>query len=223
MLAPTRVTHRISARAFGLVHGFVPASFMFTSLVLAGVAGVVAAPVALQAQVKAAPSTMLRPELDLNYTWVRSNLPPGGCGCFALNGGGAEFAVPLRNSAFSLAAAFNMTTPNNASPPSTDLTLSSYTVGGRYRPAFSSRLQPFGEVLVGIAHASGPLVAKPNPASANASLTFASMVGGGVDLRASPRFSVRLVQADYYLTTFDNGSNDHQNNLRLSVGTVFHF
>ena len=38
----------------------------------------------------------------------------------------------------------------------------------------------------------------------------------------NPRFSVRLVEADYLLTTFDNGSNNHQNNLRISAGVVLH-
>ena len=46
---------------------------------------------------------------------------------------------------------------------------------------------------------------------------------GGLDLRVNPRFSIRLVEADYLLTTFDNGSNNHQNNLRVSAGVVIHF
>jgi hypothetical protein len=33
---------------------------------------------------------------------------------------------------------------------------------------------------------------------------------------------VRLIDADYLLTTFDNGSNNHQNNLRISAGVVVH-
>jgi hypothetical protein len=34
---------------------------------------------------------------------------------------------------------------------------------------------------------------------------------------------VRLIEADYLLTTFDNGSNNHQNNLRIGAGVVVHF
>ena len=44
-----------------------------------------------------------------------------------------------------------------------------------------------------------------------------------IDLRASRRFAVRLIEADYLLTTFDNGTNNHQNNLRVSAGVVLHF
>jgi hypothetical protein len=42
-------------------------------------------------------------------------------------------------------------------------------------------------------------------------------------LRANRRFSIRLIEADYLLTTVDNGSNDPQNNLRISAGVVVHF
>jgi hypothetical protein len=32
-----------------------------------------------------------------------------------------------------------------------------------------------------------------------------------------------VIQADYYLTNFANGVNDHQNNLLLGAGVVFHW
>jgi len=44
--------------------------------------------------------------------------------------------------------------------------------------------------------------------------------GGGLDVELTKRFAVRAFQADYYLTHFANGVNDHQNNLRISVGLV---
>lgn len=43
------------------------------------------------------------------------------------------------------------------------------------------------------------------------------------DLVLDHRFSVRLIQAGYLLTTFDNGLNNHQNNIRISAGVVLHF
>jgi hypothetical protein len=105
-----------------------------------------------------------------------------------------------------------------------NLTLSTFTVGGRYLPRLGhSSLQPFGQVLIGLAHSSGTLVQGSNSAAANAGAAFAGIFGGGLDLRATPRFSIRLVEADYLLTTFDNGSNNHQNNLRISAGVVIHF
>jgi hypothetical protein len=106
---------------------------------------------------------------------------------------------------------------------SQSLTLSTFTAGGRYLPRLGhSTLQPFGQVLAGLAHSSGTLVQGSSPGAANAGAAFAAIFGGGVDLRATRRFSVRLIDADYLLTTFDNGSNNHQNNLRISAGVVVH-
>jgi hypothetical protein len=67
------------------------------------------------------------------------------------------------------------------------------------------------------------LVQGSNPGAGNAGAAFAADFGGGVDLSLNRRFSLRLIQADYLLTTFDNGSNNHQNNLRISAGVVIHF
>lgn len=104
------------------------------------------------------------------------------------------------------------------------LTLTAFTGGVRYLPPVGhSRIQPFGQALVGGAHASGSLASPPNPAYANAGLAFAANVGGGLDLRVSRRFSWRLFEADYLATTFQNGVNDHQNNVRLSSGLVIRF
>ena len=165
-----------------------------------------------------------RGELALEYTYLHSNLPPGGCGCFTMNGGSAQFAWPILNSGFSVAADATIANQSNAAASGYSLTLSTFTAGTRYRPAhLQGTWQPFGEILAGGSHASGTLASGTNPAASNASFAFAMMTGGGLDLHISSHVSVRLVQADYLLTTFDNGSNNHQNNLRLSAGVVLHF
>jgi hypothetical protein len=95
----------------------------------------------------------------------------------------------------------------------------------RYRPGFAmGPLAPFGQVLAGGAHAGGTLVEGNTPA-AGSSVAFASNVGGGLDLKfgAESRFSLRAVEADYLVTLFHNGLNDHQNILRLSTGITIHF
>ena len=35
--------------------------------------------------------TFARIELGANYNYARTNAPPGGCGCFSLNGGSGWF------------------------------------------------------------------------------------------------------------------------------------
>jgi peptidoglycan-associated lipoprotein len=189
---------------------------MFISSVIAasGVAGVA----------QAAPVTdpHVRGELGFAYDYVHSNAPPGSCGCFSLNGGSATFAWNLGKRGLALAGDVLVTQAGAIANGNSNLTLSTYTGGVRYWPLVGrSRLQPFGEALVGLAHASGSLVTG-GPTS-NADASFATNLGGGLDLRTSSRISIRVVDADYLFTGFDNGGNNHQNNIRIGAGLVVHF
>ncbi len=162
-----------------------------------------------------------RPELAFEYSYLRSNAPPGGCGCFNLNGGSAEFAWPTAIRGVALVGNVTASHANNIGSSNTSLTLSSFTGGARYSPALKpSRYQPFGQVLVGLAHASGSLVQGQAASSSNA---FAASLGGGLDLPINHRVSLRLFEADYLVTTFGNGINNRQNLLHVSTGLVFHF
>jgi hypothetical protein len=55
------------------------------------------------------------------------------------------------------------------------------------------------------------------------SFVFTGLVGGGLDRRITPRWAIRLFDVDYFPTTFINHTDDHQNNLKVTVGAVFHF
>lgn len=165
-----------------------------------------------------------RAELALGYTYLHSNAPPGGCGCFNLNGGSADFAWAIKPGSWEVVGDVVGGYASGVSAAGYGLTLTAFTGGVRYLPPMGhSSFHPFGQVLAGLAHASGSLVQGPNPGAANASAAFAGNFGGGVDWRVTQRFSIRLVEADYLLTTFDNGTNNHQNNLRISTGVVVHF
>ncbi len=194
-----------------------------TFALLLTIAAVSTAPAVAQTPGQA-PNGRPRADLALGYSYVHSNAPPGSCDCFNMNGGNATFAWPMRSGQFALAGDVTVAHAGTVSSTGYNLTLSTFTAGVRYLPPLGhSSLQPFGQVLLGLAHSSGTLVQGSNPGAANAGAAFASTFGGGLDLRVTPRFSIRLVEADYLLTTFDNGSNNHQNNLRISVGGVIHF
>lgn len=161
-----------------------------------------------------------RAELALDYSYMHSNAPPGGCGCFNLNGGSGTFAWHFKP-ILAVVGDVTVTHGGAISSDGLDLTLSSFTSGIRYTPKLHMGvLKLFGQVLAGVAHSSGSLV---DDVASNAGAAFDGQAGGGVDLNVSPRFSLRLVEADYIATTFNNGSNDHQNNFRLGAGVVFHF
>jgi len=95
----------------------------------------------------------------------------------------------------------------------------------------SGRITPFVQALFGGAHLSGTanggcgaavVHAETNGcgfgSSANA---FAMALGGGLDWNATPHIGVRLVQAEYLMTMFNDGLNNRQNNARVSAGVVF--
>jgi peptidoglycan-associated lipoprotein len=211
---------------------------------LLAIAAVSEGPRVAGAQATEASNPAARPELALGYSYVRSNAPPGGCTCFNQNGGSAEFAWPLWNGQFALVgdvtatyaggissgtavSNYGLTTRTYASGVASGgygLTMSTYTAGMRYVPKMGhSALKPFGQVLVGLGHASGTLVNGPDAKVGNAGAAFASIIGGGVDWLLNGRWSIRLAEADYLLTTFDNGGNNHQNNLRINTGVVVRF
>jgi peptidoglycan-associated lipoprotein len=167
-------------------------------------------------------------EVAIEYSYEHSNAPPASCTCFNLNGGSATFSWTLKPGTvpgnFALVGDITSAHADGIGASSLDLTLSTFTAGVRYLPPTGkSPLQPFGQVLLGVAHAGGRLAQPPNPGAANAGAAFAANLGGGVDLRLNQRFSYRLAEAEYLVTTFDNGSNNHQNNLKISTGIVIHF
>ncbi len=164
-----------------------------------------------------------RTEIAAEYSYVHANAPPADCGCFSSNGGSVSIAQPLRSGRFAFAFDTTIVHGSNISSGKYGLTLSTFTAGVRYRPLPRARWNPFGEVLVGAAHASGSLVEGPTPAASDSALVFASTIGGGLDRRLTGHWSLRLIEADYLLTTYSNRTNDHQNNLRLSVGAAYRF
>jgi len=166
-------------------------------------------------------TTKPRPELALNYTYLHANAPPGGCGCFSLNGGSAQFVWPTQFRGTALVGDATIGHTNSIGSTNSSLTLSSFTAGARYSPPLKrTRYQPFGQLLIGYGHISGPFTQSQTTSSSNG---FAANLGGGLDAHVNRRISLRLIEADYLVTTFANGVNDHQNLLRISTGIVLRF
>lgn len=94
-----------------------------------------------------------------------------------------------------------------------------------------SRFRPFAHALVGFAAfrsksdlsaLSSTFCAQNNIVCSNTRSTssgIAAAFGGGLDIRASKRISIRAIQVDYN-PTHTNGYT--QNNIRVGVGLVFH-
>ena len=105
-----------------------------------------------------------------------------------------------------------------------------YLFGPRLSFRNHGRFTPFAQVLFGGIHASevtlssGCMGAGCTPLPAENSLAITA--GGGLDLRVHRHFAIRLIQAEYMETNFENhdtGKSASQNDMRLSSGIVFRF
>ncbi len=162
-----------------------------------------------------------RMEVGGEYSFVNTNAPPGGCGCFSMNGGTGWFAYNLFPN-LAVIGEIGGEYASNIDHTSADLTLTSFLGGARYSRRWFKEIAPFGQLLLGGAHASGALTPTSSGQSSSAN-AFAMVAGGGMDLEMSRHWKVRLIEVDYFLTRFDNRSNDHQNNLRVSLGVAYRF
>jgi opacity protein-like surface antigen len=100
-------------------------------------------------------------------------------------------------------------------------TVNGSLVGGAFTYLFGPRVNfthgqitPFAQALFGgIRTTDG--IGQSGPEN-----NFAMTAGGGIDFKVSENFSVRPVQAEYFMTRLPNGLNNRQNNLRIGAGIV---
>jgi hypothetical protein len=91
-----------------------------------------------------------------------------------------------------------------------------------FGPRLSSttgKVTPFTEVLIGFNHTS-----VGNAGINEVSKGFALAPGGGIDVKATDQFSLRVFKFDYLLDRVGfGGVNRNLNNYRISVGVVYNF
>ena len=83
--------------------------------------------------------------------------------------------------------------------------------------ARETKVKPFAHLMAGFTHArvnvSGPGINENDSETG-----FSGIIGGGIDVRVSPRVDIRVIQFDYNPTRlFD----ETQHNFRIGVGVVF--
>jgi opacity protein-like surface antigen len=94
-------------------------------------------------------------------------------------------------------------------------------VGPRYNARSDSRVTPFVHALFGIGHSkidASVISTSGNTFTFGKDTAFAMALGGGLDVKANEKISIRVIQVDY--NPLFSGDNV-QNNVRLSVGIVF--
>jgi outer membrane protein OmpA-like peptidoglycan-associated protein len=104
----------------------------------------------------------------------------------------------------------------------------SYLFGPRLSYRKYDRFTPFAQVLFGGVHANEVVLDDCTSSCVllPAESSFALTAGGGLDVKVSHHFALRLIQAEYLMTRFtnyDTGVAGTQNDMRLSAGVVFRF
>jgi hypothetical protein len=91
-----------------------------------------------------------------HYTYVRTNAAPGDCGCINMQGG-SGWASYNFNRSFGIVGEVAAQHASNIAPFSTDLTLTSFLAGVRYKSKPAAAFVAFVQFLLGGAHATGDL------------------------------------------------------------------
>jgi outer membrane protein OmpA-like peptidoglycan-associated protein len=103
-----------------------------------------------------------------------------------------------------------------------------YLFGPRLSFRKYERITPFVQALFGGVHASEVTLSNCTGICTllPAEDTFAMTAGGGLDIKVRRHLAIRVIQAEYLMTRFENrntGANGTQNDMRLSSGIVFRF
>ena len=201
---------RLSSSGKGGVGVFVPA--LLITLIVPS----------LQSQEKAMSPATVTPKLDLSvgYNYLRANSPPGQCDCFYANGGYLSAAVHVTNW-LSFEGELTGQHQNHISDLGQNLTLLTFA-GGPKISLPGHRYVPFGEILIGAAHASDSYFPTRTTSSPTAT-SMAFSTGGGLDFALSRRFAIRAFDVQYLKTAFPNGANNSENHLIASAGIVVRF
>lgn len=159
-------------------------------------------------------------EAFAGYSFVHATINPGAGTTYGynFNGGSGQLAYNLTHM-FGIVGDFGgYVTDSSSHGVNLNTNVISYMFGPRVSFRSSgSRIVPFGQFLLGGARLANGYI------SGNSVNNFALAVGGGVDFKLTPHIYVRPVQAEYFLTTFNDGNNDKQNNFRYSAGVVLAF
>jgi outer membrane immunogenic protein len=158
------------------------------------------------------------PTVAVTYDFERAKVTNVSCGCFWLNGGSVDMAVPFYRG---LSVAGSIGGDHATSNPGGGLSKISYTAGPRYTLG-APHTRIFGEALFGGTHGfdgTFPAVGAV-PSSAN---SYAMQIGGGVDLLIHGGFGMRAFEVDYVRTALPNNGSNSQNDLRIAFGLTYHF
>jgi outer membrane protein OmpA-like peptidoglycan-associated protein/opacity protein-like surface antigen len=175
-------------------------------------------------------------ELFVGYSYLRAvPAPSDGNRLVWLNGGSTSIAYNFTRH-LGLVGDFGgfgdtqLLLQGTGTTPDSSGSVYTYLFGPRYSFRNYERFTPFVQTLFGAIHASdvtlssGCMGAGCTPLPAETS--FAWTAGGGLDFNLRRHLAIRIIQAEYLMTRFQDystGASSSQNDMRLSSGIVFRF
>ena len=110
-------------------------------------------------------------------------------------------------------------------PISADVSVNtfSYLFGPKLSMRGNEKFTPFVQALFGGAHQKTNVNVTGFGSASTSESAFVMALGGGADVKVANSVAIRLIQAEYVLTKFNDGDNNRQNSVRLSAGVVFRF
>ena len=157
--------------------------------------------------------------VGLRYAATRANSPPGSCGCFLLQGGALDAALPLRGG---LSATVEAAGTHANIVPQTTRQLSTITLlaGPRYTLRLGERQRIFAQGIFGAVRGFDADFRRGTDATDTAT-AFAYAIGGAYEFRLTRTIDLRPAQLDLLQTNLPNGAGNRQRNLRFGAGISF--
>jgi outer membrane immunogenic protein len=170
------------------------------------------------------------PKLELagTYAYMRTNI--NGVGGYSeglqTNGGTGSLTYNVSNAWGIVAELGGYNSSTISSAGGKDISFASYLFGPRYSIRKWDTLTPYFQTLFGGVKGNNALTVGANgtfgqfESDKNA---FAWTFGGGMDAKVTNYLAVRVFQAEYFMTRWNNGTTNQQNNFRIETGLVFRF
>lgn len=157
-----------------------------------------------------------------------SNGPAGDCGCFAMEGFGADAAWDVRgfgpehSRTLGFGTDLSLEHTGKISNAPYGLTLTTLAFGPRIELSSFKSSRVFVQTLAGFTHGSDSEFPGHDALQESAN-SFALVLGGGADRPLDAHVSFRIIQLQYLRTSLPNNSSNWQNSLQIATGLKFIF
>ncbi len=153
-------------------------------------------------------------EVGVDYAYIHANAPPAQCGCFSLEGIGGGFAI---NGTHGLSVVADIVTANASHIDATpqNIRIVNFLGGPRFSYRTHHSFTPYIQALFGASDELSNYAIVQNKAG------FAVSGGGGVNRNFGRYLGWKIVEADFLHSQIYNGSNNSQNDHRVTTGVYF--